>query len=84
MPAEYEPPQSEPDPIFAEPTFAEPLSPVIARSWEDQERERLQGVLLGVHAVLSANTNKSLTIAMDRLAAQPALMASLAQPVDQV
>jgi hypothetical protein len=84
MPAEYEPPQPEPQPAVAEPTFAEPPLAVIAKQWEAEERERLQGVLLGVHAVLSANTAKSLTIAMDRLAAQPALMASLAQPVDQV
>lgn len=83
MPAEFEPPQVEPQPTFAEPTFAEPPPPVVSRTWQDQERERLQGVLLGVHAVLSANTDKSLTIAMDRLATQPALMASLAPSRDE-
>jgi hypothetical protein len=77
MPVEYEDPQVQPEPA---PTaaFAEPPPPVISQSWADQERARLQQVLLGVHAVLSANTNKSLTIAMDRLAAQPRLMAAVA------
>jgi hypothetical protein len=81
MPAEWEEPQAQPEPVTA---FAEPPPPVLSQSWADQERERLQQVLLGVHAVLSANTNKSLAMAMDRLSAQPTLMAAIARTNTEV
>jgi hypothetical protein len=41
------------------------------------EQQRLQGVLRGVHAVLQANTDKSLDLAVARLTARPDLVASL-------
>ncbi len=65
-------------PIVEEPAPEPNQPPVIAQDWATKERARLQGVLRGVHSVLVANSDKSLGLAMQRLEAQPALMASFA------